>query len=291
MAHTLSSKKRIFNFRNLLKIFIIISLFFLLAGFQYFYDRNKLKHPVASSPVFSPQAFKMVDMGFHSAIASLLWTDAISDIVTLSDKNKKYLSELEFINYLDPKFSAPYSFSVLVMPGIKRFSNKLDEAIKIGKRGIESADSDWRIPFYLAVIYHIDFKDRINAAFYFDLASRTKGVPYPIKRFSINYGIKKSDREEMRQIWTAIYESSKDDFTRERAKLYITRLEILDFFDKAVLVYRDRHNRYPKNLNELVADGIIKTIPKDPYGFLFVIGENGSVGINKDDLISENPER
>jgi len=264
--------------KSILITVVLLGFIFL---FQYLSDIYKRQLPPIILPAISAKVLKMVDLGLHAPIASLLWIDKRLEIVTLSDKNKKFLYDLNFINELDPKLSTPYAFSILVLPNIRQFSDRINTAIEIGRRGTVNAAPDWRIPFYLATIYYLDLKDKASAAIYFDLASRTPGAPFSIRRFSINYGIGANERTETKKIWQAIYDAARDEDTKKRAKNYIIRLEIFDFLDKAISVYKQDFGQLPENLQVLVRAGIIKEIPADPFGFDLVIDENGRVGIDK----------
>lgn len=263
---------------------ILVITFAALIGTQFAYGGAKIKVPRENTVrTASPQFVRSFDLGLHSAAASFLWIDTIVELPFFQRGYRNFLSSLELINNLDPRFSFPYAFTTLVLQGasIKRAPTKFQDTIAIAKRGIREADPDWQIPFYLAVMYLVDLEDRVNAVKYFDIAAQTTGAPENIKSVSINFGTPRHLREEIKDIWKAIYESATDDLTRERAKNYITRIEILDFLDKAVSLYNSRTGALPAKLDDLVTERIINAIPPDPFGFPFYIQEDGSVGVNK----------
>lgn len=262
------------------KTALVVVLFAGIVAAQYGYDLARTRGPQAQPSTPSLGLVRSVDLGLHATAASFLWIDTITELPFLRDGYPKFAADLKLINDLDPKFSFPYAFTVLVLPGTK-YPDRVNETVRIGKLGVAQSEPDWRIPFYLAVTYHLELKDKVNAARYFDLAAQTPGAPYYIQRFSINYGIAPNDRERTRAVWQFIYEHSDEATTKERAKAYLARLDMFDYLDAAVKAYRTRYGAYPATLDELVAKRIIPELPKDPFGFEFVIDAGGVVGINK----------
>jgi hypothetical protein len=261
--------------------FFLITLFAGIFVSQYLYDFQKEKHRIPKTSI-SPSLARAFDVGLHTALASFLWIDVRTELPFLQDGFQKFSDDLALINNLDPKFSTPYSFSILVLP-VTKYEHKIKAAVEIGERGVRNADPDWHIPFYLATVYHLYLKDATNAAKYFDLASRTQGIPDIIRRFAINYGVFPSLREQTKQVWIALYESSENDETKERAKTYVIHFEILDYLDNAVKSYKNIYGFYPENINDLVNKKIIPVMPKDPFGLEFQMYDDGIVGFKKPD--------
>lgn len=236
---------------------------------QYSYDLQKQERPLIEPTIMPARAIKMADLGLHSFASAFMWLYAIQK---MGDSPTKLPDLIRTVNDLDPKFSYPYAFSALILPAFG-FDK---EAVEIAKRGIESADSDWRIPYYLATTYHIFFQDRKNAAFYFDLAARTPNADAVAKRIASRYGLLGTVREQTKEIWQSIYETSSDEIIKERAKSYIIHVEILELLERAVGIYKQKYGADPTKLEDLVAVKILKEIPPSPLGINFYI-ENGRI--------------
>lgn len=250
-----------------------------IAGAQLLSDRY---HPVVPQtprlPAVSAATVRMVNLGLHLPLASLLWIDKRLDVLTLKEDNRDFLDTLAFINGVDPQFSTPYAFSVLVMPSQRRCSYCQTEALEIGKRGIANAEPDWRIPFYMAVQYFTTLKDKAQAAHYFDVAAHTPGAPSNIRTFSLNYSTAANEREESKKIWRAIADAARDQETKARAEKYLERMEIFDMLESAVSAYRKRFGVNPETLDRLVGAGMLPFIPTDPFGYALRINQNGTIG-------------
>lgn len=268
---------------NLKRVLAVLVLLGIVAT-QYFYDLHKptgaeieLSHP-------SLQFVRAMDLGLHSAAADYYWVEqAITELPFLTYGFAKYNEDLEFVNNLDPRFSFPYYWTVLLLPNLtKTYPDAINAALTIGERGVREADPDWRVPFYLAADYYIYKHDRVNAAKNFDLAAQAPNAPYYIKRFSENYNIATSERSRTREVWKAINQSSDDPELKKRAEAYLVRLDIFDFLEQAARLYKQKYGRFPRNINNLVSGGILKAIPPDPFGFQFNLDNKGGAGIVKD---------
>ncbi|MEK9156222.1 MAG: hypothetical protein AAB360_02865 [Patescibacteria group bacterium] len=260
------------------KNFKFLTIILLLAGIvatQVFYDKQKSKAAYSEPLVLKAEIVKVVDLGLHNAVADLMWLASIQYFGGGTSKTNEKLDDYLFAaTELDPKFSYPYAFGALVLPGLKQ----TDQAVTLADKGIRDADPDWRIPYYLAATYHIDLKDYKNAAKYFDLAARTAGAPANIQAIAASYGTRPDLRSQTKQIWLGIMETSRDETLIERARLYVAHYELLDFLEFYTGEYQKKNGEYPAKLDDLVAAGILKGIPQDPFGLKLIIDpETGRV--------------
>jgi tetratricopeptide (TPR) repeat protein len=247
----------------------------LLAGaalLQYYLDKEKIHRQPVPSVIIPAQAIRTGDLGLHSAASTIMW---IYTIQRMADYSKDLPEMIKTINDIDPRFSYPYAFSTLVLPPM----GFIDQAIEIGIRGINEADPDWRIPYYLATTYHIFLKDRKNAAYYFNIAANTPEAPENIKSISARYGSTADHRGQTKQIWISIYETSNDEVVMERAKNNIIHLEIIEALEKAITIYRQRYGYYPKDINDLVTKKILRDIPESPLGVKFRLKDGSGITV------------
>ena len=255
-------------FTKILPLLLLITMISL----QYYFDAEKINRRPIPPVILPAQAIKLSDLGLHSAASTLMWIYTIQQIATHPQKLPEMIKS---VNNIDPGFSYPYAFSTLVLPSV----GFLEQAIEIGKTGIDKADPDWRIPYYLATTYHIFLKDRKSAAFYFDIAANTAGAPENIKSISARYGASTDNRDQTKQIWISIYETSDDEIVLERARNYIIHFEIMEALEKALNLHRQKYGYYPKDLNDLVTKKILKEIPKSPLGVKLGLKANGEITV------------
>lgn len=260
------------------RIGIFLGLCAAMVASQRAYDVSKAQLAIQTQPPAAAMV-RSFDLGLHSAIASLLWLDVRTELPFLRQGVQHFLTGLKLINDLDPRWSTPYAFTVLVLPNVPAYKERVPVALAVGERALAAADPNWTIPFYMGTIYQLELKDHANAARYFDLAAATAGVPEIIRRFAINYGIHPESLAATKQAWAVIYATSPDPAVRERATGHVAHLEILEYLNAAVQVFRQKTGRYPADLEEVVRAGILPNIPEDPFGFQFKIYDQGVVGI------------
>ena len=267
----------------ILKTITVALLLALVALIQSEYDAVKIAPPPSSANPFSPETVRMFDLGFHSAAASFLWISTMPEILDLFNNKTEYLSDRAYLNDIDPKLSYPYAFSVLTLPAIPTSTGYLSgstDSLAIGEEGLANADPDWRIPYYMATNYYLQFKDLKDALIYFNLAAETPGIPYYAKRFAQNFGAEQKDRDRTRGLWESIRDTTNDPDTKARAQAYIDQLDDFDYLEAAAAQYKKMYGKEPSSTQALVDANIIPAIPEDPFGYIFVIGPDGTAAVD-----------
>lgn len=265
------------------KFAIIGLLIVLVALLQLQYDNAtpRITFPAGSGSA-SPALVRLVDMGFHSTVASFLWVGTMPEIIDLFRKKLEYPGDVAFVNAVDPKLSYPYAFSVITLPAVpaSAYPEAVAQAMAIGSRGLAQSDPDWRIPYYMAMNYYLELKDKKSALIYFDMAARTPGVPDFARRFGLNFGIGGNDRDTTIRLWETIRDSTNDDFTKERAQAFIDRLNLFNYLEAAAKEYHKRFGVYPATPQALVDKKVIPSVPQDPFGYTLILNADGTAGID-----------
>ena len=158
------------------RFLIVIFLLSIIVLLQYQYDATKTRSLPSSNSGVSPFMVKAIDMGFDPAVSSFLWATTMPEILDLFNGKTEYFNDLAFLNAVDPKMSYPYAFSVLTLPAVpkKNYPDGLSEAMVIGREGLQSADPDWRISYYMATNYFLNLKDTKNALIYYNIAAQSR---------------------------------------------------------------------------------------------------------------------
>ena len=241
-----------------------------------------------SSSGMTASMVRMVDMGFHPAVASFLWATTMPEILDLWRGRTEYFPDLAYVNAIDPKMSYPYAFSVLTLTAVptSSYPDGLAQSIRIGNEGIANADPDWRIPYYMATNEFLYAHNSQQAALYYNKAAQTPGIPQYAARFALNFGIETNQRQKTEQLWATIRDSSNDPATKARAQAFIDHLKIFDYLDAAAAQYKKAFGAYPTSTAALVAQGIIPAVPTDPFGFSFIMKPDGHAAIDQSKIPS-----
>jgi hypothetical protein len=274
------------------KLAVIALLFALVALLQLEYDANRTQFSATAgiaSGGMTPVMVRMLDMGFHPAVASFLWATTMPEILDLWERGRtEYFPDLAFVNAVDPKLSYPYAFSVLTLTAVptSSYPDAFAQSVKIGEAGMANADPDWRIPYYMATNEFLYAHDQQKAAWYYNLAAQTPGVPQYAARFALNFGIETNQRKKTEELWATIRDSSNDPATKARAQAFIDHLQIFDYLDAASAQYRREFGAYPTSTTALVAKGVIPAVPPDPFGFSFIVKPDGTTAIDQNRMPS-----
>ena len=270
----------------ILKTLFLAAFFIAIIAAQLGYDATKTTFPQTASAGFSPAFMRLADLGFHSTLGSFAWITTMPEVLDVYfHGNTNYLTDLAYVNAVDPKLSYPYAFSVITLPALVRLPDRNEIAVAIGARGIANADPDWRIPYYMGADYYLDLKDTASALKYYDIAAHTPGIPAFAKQFSLNFSLLPDDRTKTKAVWESIRDTTNDAAVKARAQAYIDRLDIFDYLAAAARAYKTKNGKFPSDLQTLVTAGVIPGIPPDPLGFGFKLNDDGSVGID----LTKNP--
>jgi len=242
---------------------------------QAVYDTERPHVPLQAPQPLPAHVLGVATLGLRSATASLLWLQLIQHIGGSGGMLDGVGASLEQMVALDPKFSYPYAFAVLLLPGTS--AEATQQAVDLGTRGVKEDLHDWRIPYYLATTYHLVLKDTAKAALYMNVAANTPGVPDGIKVSAHNYGLRSDLREETKQIWVAIYENSADEVVRGQALQNIEHISVLQLLEEAVAAYKTRYGSYPADLEQLVQGRILRSLPEDPFGIHYTVTPEGKL--------------
>jgi hypothetical protein len=261
-----------------LYLYSIFILFF--AGIilsQVFFDTGQGKVAYIEPLVLKANVVKAADLGLDNAAADYEWLSMIQYFGGGESPNYAKLPDyLATATELDPKFSYPYAFGALVLPTF----GFIDQGITLAQKGVALNLPDWQISYYLATTYFINKKDNADAAKYFDIAAHTPGAPDNIQKVAASFGSNSSDRQKTEQIWLGIYNNSKDEVVKARAKNYILHFETMDFLEQAGKEYYQIYGKYPAIPEDLVKAKILNAVPPDPFNMKFTFDASGKVTAN-----------
>lgn len=215
-------------------------------------------HPVP------PKTLKKVSFGMNSLISDIMWLQTIQYYGSGNPQGKyrRLADMLEGVTEMDERFSYPYVFALLVLPG-EGFTK---EAAAIGEQAMKNPklNDNWEIPYYLGLIYHINLKDHARAAKLFTEAANRPGALEISRILAANYYANANKREIALDLYYVSYKTSKSPYIRDKAKNNIGHLQLMFSLEDAAKKFKKTFKRYPTNLQELVDKHIIKNIAPDP---------------------------
>jgi len=115
--------------------------------------------------------------GYETTLSHYLWIRTVIYFGDHYKKDKKYtwiVSMIDMITKLNPYFYPAYEFAGLLLPDITDNPGLSRIFLERGLTHLKSGQ--WKLSFYLGMLYYQSYNDTYKAAFYFDLASRAPGA-------------------------------------------------------------------------------------------------------------------
>jgi len=274
---------------KLFKWSILILLIIAVIGTQALSDstkRNRRLSEVEKNILIEPKAFsaeflQYADFGFHQVVADFIWLELIQYFGG-GDFTKRYYALPDLLNTitdLDPKFIYPHTFGMLVLP----HQGDVDEAIALGEKGVKNNPGYGLIPYYLGSLYHQDKGDYEKAAVAYQKAAQDPETP-EAARVLAGVSLSNLDKKVAAiKWWEGIIETTEPgSYQHERAKIWHEHILMQVLLENAVTEYKNKVGAYPENLDQLVLENYIQSIPESPLGVSFILDpETGKVDYKK----------
>lgn len=166
--------------KKLLIFVLVIALISGIAALQASLTQIRGTEWKQESVTYLPQneRIKPFLMGFETTVANYLWIRSVLYFGDhyITDRNFEFFVKMvDVVTRLNPYFYPAYEFAGLMIPDI---CNNPDAARVILERGIfYIGETQWKVAFYLGMVYYKYYDDSALAAYYLALASQSKGAP------------------------------------------------------------------------------------------------------------------
>lgn len=250
----------------------------LLVGYFISYDQTKRLRRTqpaetlrAQALALDPTLLRVISGPFKGLMADYLilkasvfmggaWDPTDEDWETVHTLLKQSL-------HLDPFFfQTGYYIQGLLSwrPGLQ------EKAVELLKYQAEHRNWDWELMFYVGFDYFFYLKDTARAAEYMRQASFRPGAPIIAKSLAARLSQRSGDTLTAIGFLKTMLEQAEDDYSRS---LYETRLQAylgIHQLEQAIGAYEKSHGRKPENLEQLVSQGLLQTLPTNPFGDHFI---------------------
>jgi len=194
----------------------------------------------------------------------------------LSNLNLKLLAPLlETATTLDPEFIEPYEYAAVILPALD-----VQHAIRLIEKGIAANPNAWRLYHHLGYIYWRQGEYE-KASETYGRGAQIPGAPAWMEAMRAKLLSDGGSRSTAREVYTRMYEQSKEEHVREMARKHLMRLDSLDQRDglrKLFTAYKSRNGKCPDSWLEL--EQLFRTLripmdksgaPLDPSGAPYVL--------------------
>lgn len=135
---------------------------------------------------------------------------------------------------------------------------------------------DFKIPFFLGFNYSYFLKQYDKAATYYKEAAQLSGNPF-FASLAARYFYESGQTELGIIFLEYMIRGIRNSSIRHIYEKRLKALQAIYVIEKAVQKYQKKFRTLPSSVKDLVIKGILKELPKDPYGGRFYISKNGKV--------------
>jgi len=212
---------------------------------------------------------KVVSLGHAGLVADFVYLWAIQYYSDYDREDRyRYVEHVfgDVIGELDPAYTDPCWLGAIIL---STEAQDVDAGLRLLDKGIARNPSSWILPFLAG--WECDRVKRFDAAAaYFDRAATAPGAPPELFRLKAGMTARTGNLREAIARWKDVLgDPRNNDSARAIASRQIRTLTVqadIRDLDAAIVAYRERTGRAPSRLADLVAAGIVRSLPQDPDG-------------------------
>ncbi len=281
-------------------IFMALSYFFIYV-IQTTIDQRRDPFSQTERDLYiqSGDRLRKLSLGYDSLIADIYWLRTIQYYGNKRknvDRNRYDLLEalLDLTISLDPEMTYVYRFGAtfLAEPQPVGLGDPL-KAIRLLDKGLNNNPNVWRFYFDKGFVYLWHLKDYKSAAATFLQGSHHPLAPKWLETISAFCLTKGGELETARYLWKKQYEEAESNDVRENALNHLNSIQIdedISVLEFLIEKYETKTGQPIRSLKQLVAAGMIKSLPRDPSGLPYgYYGDSQSVGLSRESKVKYFP--
>jgi tetratricopeptide (TPR) repeat protein len=217
----------------------------------------------------SGEYLRMASLGYRELAADFLWLQVIQVMgeKKLSEEEGQWLYHaVDRITTLDPKFVRAYeagSHALCILVLMPKESNLLLE------KGMRHNPQEWMLPFLLGINYYFELGDDEKAAEAMAKAARLPGAPERLVNLAAKLFVSAKSPQQAVELLAKVYEETSDENVRKMVEARLKESIVerdLQILEEAIRRYQLNHTHRPERLDDLVGPGLLRELPKEPFG-------------------------
>ena len=233
---------------------------------------RSLLYEISRYPAFS--------FGFRNFFADLSWLGAVQVAgtrkLTPNDYDRLVLM-IQTVVHFDPKFKVPYLLGGVILGDS---GPHVPEALKILNLGRANHPDDWRFPFYVGYLHYFSLGDPVEGGKALESAAKIDGSPQYLPLLAARMFSEGRKPETALRFLTEMMRQENDparlEVLRRRIQEVIAERD-MQMLESAVEAYRQKTGRLPRELPDLVREGMIARLPVDPQGGRYLLAPDGKI--------------
>jgi len=220
----------------------------------------------------SPALVKTACLGFDNLLSDIFWLRTVRYVFNQQKGHGRFRmlkDMLEVVTGLDP-----YPCDVYIRGGCWLYEDAEDAHDGIGflQRGLrfvpEYAAKRWQIAFHIGKCFREELHDEKNATRYFEMALQMPNAPRGLI-VAVAAGYQRLEEfEKAKKLWKEARDTTGDPKIKNAANKRILEIEkiqkTIGLLQQKVDAFAKAHGQSPKSLSEVVASGLLDTVPAAP---------------------------
>ncbi len=247
-------------------------------------------YDIQAVPRAGPLAFLF--LGNRTLAADVNWLRAVQYIGEKRGDERgwdKLYPLVDAVTDLDPGHGYAYQVAGTILSTVGR----IDESNRILEKGVRNVPNRYILPYYRAFNAFYYDGDWQEAGRWAEVAARTPGAPAGVRQNAVAYYVKGRRPEAAVAFIEQALSEAKDPDSRKalEGQLQQARLELAATrVDDAVEEWRRRYVAGPIAIGQLVSEGLLASVPEDPFGGVLVLDEDGRARSSRNPFRFKRPE-
>jgi tetratricopeptide (TPR) repeat protein len=208
-------------------------------------------------------------LGYHHLGADILWLRLVQVVGKKRNSADEYewiYHALDVLTTLDPQYAYAYYAGGVILGDL---ANRPDLSIRLLEKGVKANPEVWNIPFLLGYNYYFLLGDPAKGAECIMQASRLPDGPSYLPGLATRMAAEAGSPDTALAFLQARLRETQDlemrEFLANRMKEVIIERD-LRILEHAVEAYRTHYQALPRTLLDLVAGGVLPSLPQEPFG-------------------------
>jgi hypothetical protein len=235
--------------------------------------------------ISSPEFLRKASLGYSGLLADIYWMRVVQYFgrkhLRDSMQYKALAPLLDMTTTLDPNLVVAYEWgSTFLQQPPPSGAGDDDAAVALIRKGIRNNPDHWRLYFTLGFIQYLGQHDYLGAAKTFEEGSKVPNAHPWMRIMAAKMLSDAGNIETARYMWQNIYNESTDKNLKQNAELHLASLvvdEEIPQLESLISEFRMRAGRNPSSWRELIASGLLRSIPRDPTGASYELRDDGHV--------------
>lgn len=219
--------------------------------------------------------------GFRNLFADISWLGAVQVAGTRKLTRNEYdrlALMIQTVIHFDPRFKVPYLLGGVLLGDSRPH---VPDALRILEQGSANHPDDWRFPFYLGYLHYFALGDPMEGGKALESAAKIENSPSYLPLLAARMFSEGRKPETALRFLNRMMKQEDDPDRLEvlrRRILEVVAERDMQRLESAVEAYREKTGRLPKELPDLVREGMIARVPEGPDGGRYVLYPDGKIG-------------